>query len=244
MLLRGSRVHHVDAFRALVRGQGGAQVRGQRFDVHGSAANGHHPGGHLFSPVLRGDTGNARLGHVGTGLERCLHLLGVDVESAADDQLLEPPGDVQVPRRCVDAPDVTGPEPPARRGTRRQLPPRRRGTRRRRAVRAGGPRPQRPRRAPLPSPSATRSSTPGRGRPTAPGIRAPNTGFDTSSPLSVVPYRSRGVWPSSWRMRAASSAESGAEPEMARRRPASAPAVSRTIAEPLVHGRHREEHGG
>ena len=41
-----------------------------------------------------------------------------------------------------------------------------------------------------PSRSASRSDTPGSGKPTVPGRRSPSYGLETSMIVSVMPYRS------------------------------------------------------
>ncbi len=129
--------------------------------------------------------------HAGQRVDRLLHLLRIDVEPAADDEVLRPPDDGDVPVRG-DAGDVAGDEEPVL-------------GRNSSAVFSGirqypwntfGPRtsstPTSPGGSSSPSGPRTRNLDARQRRADGPGAPcSPSSGFEVFIPVSVIPYRSR-----------------------------------------------------
>src|SRR3954463_4950493 len=105
----GQLVERDDALRALVRRQPLAGVRDERVGVEG--ARRHDEGDDLLAPALRRHARDRDLLHAGMVLQRRLALARVDVQPAADDELLRAPGDLEAAVPVVDPAEVAGAEP-------------------------------------------------------------------------------------------------------------------------------------
>src|SRR4051794_18723972 len=105
----GQLVERDDALRALVRRQPLAGVRDERIGVEGAGR--HDEGDDLLAPALRRHAGHRDLGDGRMVLERRLDLARIDVEPAADDELLRAPGDLEAAVPVVDPAEVAGAKP-------------------------------------------------------------------------------------------------------------------------------------
>src|SRR3954447_8060206 len=105
----GQLVERDDALRALVRRQPLAGVRDERVAV--DVAGRHDERDDLLAPALGRHARDRDLRDGGMVLERRLDLARVDVEPAADDELLRAPGDLEAAVVGVDPAEVAGPEP-------------------------------------------------------------------------------------------------------------------------------------
>src|SRR5919206_3566211 len=101
--------HH--PLRALVRRQPLAAVGDERLAVEAVAALGDDEGHDLLAPALRRHAGHRDAPDRGVLLEHHLDLARVDVQPAADDQLLAAPGDLQAAVLRVEPPEVAGAKP-------------------------------------------------------------------------------------------------------------------------------------
>src|SRR3954449_2358715 len=105
----GQLVERDDALRALVRRQPLAGVRDERVGVE--VARRHDERDDLLAPALRRHARDRDLLHPGVVLQGRLDLARVDVEPAADDELLRAPGDLEAAVPVVDPAEVPGAEP-------------------------------------------------------------------------------------------------------------------------------------
>src|SRR3954453_23601015 len=105
----GQLVERDDALRALVRRQPLAGVRDERVAVE--VAGRHDERDDLLAPALGRHAGDRDLGDGRMVLERRLDLPGINVEPAADDELLRAPGDLEAAVPVVDPAEVAGAEP-------------------------------------------------------------------------------------------------------------------------------------
>src|SRR3954470_886224 len=97
------------ALRALVRGQPLAGVRDQHVAVE--VAGRHDERDDLLAPALRRHAGDRDLRDGRVVLERRLDLARVDVQAAADDELLPAAGDLEAPVLVVEPAEVAGAKP-------------------------------------------------------------------------------------------------------------------------------------
>src|ERR671933_1891858 len=105
----GQLLERDDALRALVRRQPLAAVGDERVRVE--VAGRHDERDDLLAPLLRRHARDGDLRDRRVVLDRRLDLAWVDVEPAADDELLRAPGDLEAAVLVVDPPEVAGPEP-------------------------------------------------------------------------------------------------------------------------------------
>src|SRR3954454_5177787 len=105
----GQLVERDDALRALVRRQPLAGVRDQRVAVE--VAGRHHERDNLLAPALGRHPGARHLRDGRMVLERRLDLARVDVQPAADDELLAAAGDLEAAVLLVHAAEVAGAKP-------------------------------------------------------------------------------------------------------------------------------------
>src|SRR3954454_8400173 len=99
--------HH--ALRAFVRGQALAAVRDERVRVQGARRDDERDD--LLAPSLRRHAGDCHPLDRRVPLEDDLDLARVDVETAADDELLAAPRDLEAAVLRVETAEVAGPEP-------------------------------------------------------------------------------------------------------------------------------------